>query len=194
MDVYKTITLGDCQLKIIRDVNSESPREWDNLGTMTCFHNSYQLGDKHDQDAQDFKKWIGKEIDEGRVIGLPLYLYDHSGITMSTKPFSCHWDSGQVGWIYVSKEDVVKEYGDFSEATQAKVLRYLQGEVETYDQYLMGDIYGFVLEGPVCDKCESDGSREDIESCWGFYGDDPLTNGMSDSFSDEHVELLKAGA
>ena len=35
---------------------------------------------------------------------LPLYLYDHSGITISTRPFSCPWDSGQVGWIYASKD------------------------------------------------------------------------------------------
>ena len=30
---------------------------------------------------------------EGMVI-LPLYLYDHSGITMNTTGFSCPWDSG----------------------------------------------------------------------------------------------------
>ena len=28
---------------------------------------------------------------------LPLYLFDHSGITMNTSGFSCPWDSGQVG-------------------------------------------------------------------------------------------------
>ena len=32
---------------------------------------------------------------DGMVI-LPLYLYDHSGITMNTCGFSCPWDSGQV--------------------------------------------------------------------------------------------------
>ena len=39
---------------------------------------------------------------DGMVI-LPLYLYDHSGITMNTCGFSCPWDSGQVGWIYADK-------------------------------------------------------------------------------------------
>ena len=41
---------------------------------------------------------------DGMVI-LPLYLYDHSGITMNTCGFSCPWDSGQVGWIYASAMD-----------------------------------------------------------------------------------------
>ncbi len=206
MDVFKTIPLGDHQFKIIRDADPMSPREDDNLGTMACFHSNYQLGDKHEeiwkndreqtwQNAQEFKKWIGEEKDAGRVIGLPLHLYDHSGITMRTKPFHCPWDSGQVGWIYVTKERVIEEYGNFSEASQATALRCLQGEVETYDQYLMGDIYGFILEGPVCDhECSCDVQREQVDSCWGFYGSDPLENGMADGLSDEHRELLKAGA
>jgi hypothetical protein len=42
---------------------------------------------------------------------LPLYLYDHSGITMNTTGFSCPWDSGQVGWIYTSKENAVEMLG-----------------------------------------------------------------------------------
>ena len=40
-----------------------------------------------------------------KYLMLPLYLYDHSGITMNTTGFSCPWDSGQVGWIYAFKED-----------------------------------------------------------------------------------------
>ena len=45
---------------------------------------------------------------DGMVI-LPLYLYDHSGITMNTCGFSCPWDSGQVGWIYADKAMIDKE-------------------------------------------------------------------------------------
>ena len=46
-----------------------------------------------------------------KYLMLPLYLYDHSGITMNTTGFSCPWDSGQVGWIYASKEDALREFG-----------------------------------------------------------------------------------
>lgn len=34
-------------------------------------------------------------------------------------------------------------------------------EVETYDQYLTGDVYGYVIES-------EDGTVDD--SCWGFFG------------------------
>ena len=46
-----------------------------------------------------------------KYVILPLYLYDHSGITISTGPFSCPWDSGQVGWIYAPKDTFRKVTG-----------------------------------------------------------------------------------
>lgn len=46
---------------------------------------------------------------------LPLWLYDHSGITMScgarTGQYADQWDSGQVGWIVSLKKDIMKEIG-----------------------------------------------------------------------------------
>jgi len=51
----------------------------------------------------------------GKYVILPLYLYDHGGITMSTGAFSCPWDSGQVGWIYAPKKTFIDETG-YSEA------------------------------------------------------------------------------
>lgn len=94
---------------------------------------------------------------------LPLHLYDHSGITMNTTGFSCPWDSGQVGWIYATKDAVVKEYGGdgLTPENREKAETLMQGEVEYYDHYLRGDCYGFELY--------KDGVEED--SCWGFIGD-----------------------
>lgn len=97
---------------------------------------------------------------EGMVI-LPLYLYDHSGITMNTGGFSCPWDSGQVGWIYADHDMTKKEYGEVTPETLAKAESLLQSEVEEYDYYLTGQCYGFKLY---------EGDAE-IESRWGFLGD-----------------------
>jgi hypothetical protein len=40
-----------------------------------------------------------------------LYLYDHGGITISTGPFSCPRDSGQVGFIYASHKQIRDHFG-----------------------------------------------------------------------------------
>jgi hypothetical protein len=95
------------------------------------------------------------------MVILPLYLYDHSGITMNTAGFSCPWDSGQVGWIYADEEAIRKEYGEVTPETLEKAEKLLQGEVENYDYYLTGQCYGFQLFR----------GDEEIDSCWGFLGD-----------------------
>ena len=164
-------------IKIYQDDDCRSPREDDNLGTMICFHGRYNLGDKHDYNSNDYSGWSEQrrviEKQENVAVILPLYLYDHSGITMSTSPFSCGWDSGQVGWIIVSKEKVRKEYGvkRITKDTLEKVTQCLESEIKTYDQYLTGDVYGYqIYKVDTCDKgCEHE---EFVDSCWGFYGDE----------------------
>jgi hypothetical protein len=92
---------------------------------------------------------------------LPLYLYDHSGITMNTTGFTCPWDSGQVGFIYASYDDVKKVYSEITPETLKKAENLLRCEVKTYDYYITGQCYGFKL---------FEGFNE-IESCRGFLGE-----------------------
>src|SRR6185312_14647218 len=89
-------------LEIVQDDDYINPREDDcNFGTMICWHSRYNLGDGHNySEPRDFLESLaithykGDENDiyemkmselmeiikEDNVI-LPLYLYDHSGIT-----------------------------------------------------------------------------------------------------------------
>ena len=42
-------------IRIIQDIDAENPRDWCNLGTMTCWHSRYCLGDCHDHGTpEDF--------------------------------------------------------------------------------------------------------------------------------------------
>ena len=164
-------------IEVIQDESPESPREWDNLGTMICFHPRYNLGDKHDYSRINYNSFEEERKDikkkENACVMLPLYLYDHSGITMKTSPFGCGFDSGQVGWIVVSKEQVRKEYNvkRINKELIEKVTKVLEGEVETYDQYLTGDVYGYRISKVT--ECElGHEHKEEVDSCWGFYGED----------------------
>lgn len=163
MNILHQETVKDLTIKIVLDEDPQSPREWDNLGTMVCQHNRYNLGDT---------KELITGNDRKNAIMLPLYLYDHSGITMSTSPFSCPWDSGQVGYIYALPEEVRKEYNckRITPTIRAKVLAQLEQEVKTYDQFLTGQCYGYIIE--------RDGLE--IESCFGFYQNED--SGHPDSY------------
>lgn len=197
-------------IEIHTDDDPLNPRkEWDQAGTMVCWHRRYGLGDKHsyaDSEAL-FKELAGDEFvekeeatldeeadrliekyghtdaylkalaehekiartnivnkaNESHVI-LPLFLYDHSGITMSTGSFSCPWDSGQVGFIFMSLEKAKEEQLVDADGNvdRDKVKERLESEVKEYASYLEGEVYGYIVK-------DEDGN--DLDSCWGFLGD-----------------------
>jgi len=167
-------------IRIVHDDLSESPREWGNTATMFCQHKRYILGDQYVEDLRE------EELDN--YYYLPLYLYDHGGITMNTTGFSCPWDSGQVGRIWIHKEEV---------KDQEEAEKIMVAEVEIYDLYLSGRVYGFhVVEETKC-KCCGNVSEEIVDSCYGFYGDNFEENGLLDraGYYDENegCEVKKDG-
>lgn len=112
------------------------------------------------------------------IVALPLHLFDHSGVTMSTTSFNDRWDSGQVGWIYTDKETILSQCGKFKN-DKGHLIKFternwregayqiLKEEVKIYDMYLQGRVYGIVIEEYDADSKEFNIS----DSCWGFYDD-----------------------
>ena len=172
-------------IRIFYDESPENPRDWDNVGTMVCSHRNYNLGDEQ-LEASEYENWedVRKNLlikERKAVIILPLFLYDHSGITMYTTGDTRYrqheaWDSGQVGFIYCTQEDIDREWNGDKEAAK----KYLEGEIKTYDQYLTGDVYGFSIKNK---------HGEDVDSCWGFYGIEYAkeeANSVADNYQHPH--------
>jgi hypothetical protein len=162
------------ELEVVQDTDPESPRTWDNLGTMVCFHKRYELGDKTDYRTEDYDSWEelkeGIIKNEGEVVILPLYLYDHSGITISTSPFGCNFDSVRIGFIFVSNYKIKKEGID-----ETKVIEYLESEVKTYDQYLTGEVYRYsIYEIETCSLGHE--HKNFVEGCGGYFGEEECEN------------------
>jgi hypothetical protein len=157
----KTIAYKNHTIKLYPDSDPQNPRDDDNIGTMICFHSRYSLGDKHTySSSQDAIEHLQDDFGPSPIV-LPLYLYDHSGITMSTSPFSCQWDSGQVGIIVCSRKKAIQSFGKklFTKIVDKKVRSCLVEEVKAYDNYLTGSLVGFIIENK---------RSENIDSCWGF--------------------------
>jgi hypothetical protein len=185
-------TTKQITVKIINDDDQDGPREWDNLGTMVCWHRNYKLGDEQpSQDPEEYRD----DLPQGTIM-LPLYLLDHSGISISTSGFNDPWDSGQVGFIYITLERIRKEYGDITQASIEKARQCLVGEVKTYDCFIRGNVWGFqVLEAEVCECCDRAGDSEVIDSCWGFYDQDEkgfaALDHIREHVAEEHHHLLE---
>lgn len=339
-----TINNEEIILTMETDDDVESPREWENLGTMICFSNRYNWGDKHGYstprhfleelaaeslDNHEAKAIVDKALEKAfphelkqngdneyywhatlehnvfedetyeteeeaeermeeakedwennpikelsyeelkqiirtKHVLLPIYVYQHSGTSMSTTPFSCEWDSGQAGFIYASKQRFLDETGytedelfstdtkrtpvvgnrvriknqtiradepfrtrtfgliksiedgmatidfdagyipsarkpehlvtvplsEIDEVLSNQAEEMLKSEIEIYDQYLNGDVYWFKIEKVVKCDCCNHVTYEEIDSCGGFYGDDPFTNGMIDQMGSEYRVLF----
>lgn len=166
-------------ITIEQDENPENPREWDNLGNMICFHNRYELGDQHNFHNDDYNSWdeVEQAIKKAEDVAIiaPLYLYDHSGLRIKIGSFygflpqgHAEFDSGQVGFIYITKKAIRENWGTGKKARITKKMlasaqESLEGEVSTYDEYLAGNVYGYIVE---------DEEGNEIDSCWGFFGYD----------------------
>jgi len=159
MSAIHTEEVNGYRIQIWPDEDVGNPRtEYDNMGHMICWHTRHNLGDEHDMDTQELKAILNQK----GVIYLPLFLYDHSGITMSTGnsyPYNDQWDAGQVGFIYATPADIRKNFNckKITKAIKERALKNLQSEVEIYDLFIRGEVYGYVVH---------------TESCWGFYGFD----------------------
>ena len=177
----ETIEHKGFEVEVFYDEYLESPREWYNLGTMACSHSRYNLGDEKLEDLGGSAEEVDETLKEmDAVVVLPLYVYEHGGITMNTSGFSCPWDSGQVGIIYITRDTVKKELGwkRITAARMEKLREYLTGEVETFDQYLRGEVYGYSWEGG---------------GCGGFYDMNEMKREAIDEI-DNHVEAQRSEA
>lgn len=183
-------------IEVHQDENAENPcTEFENMGTMVCWHKRYSLGNEHTYaDPDDFIYELAKEVDDtiadrvayweerdcqSRIdsiiekalhehcLILPLFLYDHSGLSMSVQTFTgraqhAGWDSGQVGYIYITHEKILKEYGwkRITKARRERIESLLKAEVREYSAWLEGNVYGYITK---------DYDDNEIDSYWGFY-------------------------
>lgn len=86
------------------------------------------------------------------AVVLPLYGFDNKGIT--TIP-----NNRQIGMAHVTRMRVTEE--KLSSSTDQSIQDTLWAEVEEYQQWRTGDVWGFVI---------SDGCGHEIDSCWGLHG------------------------
>ena len=140
--------------------------------------------------VEEFWKMVEEWVRTNLAI-LPVYLYDHSGISLSTSPFSCSWDSGQIGYIYITREEYEAYTGGSYTLQDAEAM--LHSEIKELSSYLAGDVWGIVYsevtdEDDICD-CDliRDSSfmavyrasseewfafGEPLDSYWGYIGYD----------------------
>lgn len=219
-DKFAITTTDGRRLRLVieQDQFSEDPRSWDNLGTMLCCHRDYNLGDcntnretelqlaeicrkygKSDEEIDEmaFAEEVQFILEQDDVCGLPLWLYDHSGISISTSR-QCSWDSSFVGLIFVEKDSYLAQMG-LKEDIYWKVRaeKTLESEIEIYNDFLEGNVCQWVLYEPtIIIRQSMDGKElsrtideegEIADSMGGFYN--PTLGYLEEYFDFEIAEI-----
>lgn len=146
-------------VRIVYDEDAESPRLNDNIAVMVHWHRRQNLGDRRIEGCTEDEL---RENVPNIIAVLPLFIYEHGGVTMRTGAYSCQFDSGQVGWGYITKEGAETMGCVGSDWTTSRLEDSIRAEVSSFDDYLTGRCYGYQVLG-------LDG--EVLDSCWGFIGD-----------------------
>ena len=157
---------------------AENPRNWDNLTTMICHHNSYALGDV--EESRQFNGFTSlKELKQALVGHYgemayiePLSLYDHSMQTLAIGEPTDAWDSGYVGFIFVTKERARKEYNvkRITKSILERIKSVAQAEVEAYNKIcLWGEVYDLLLEKVFTNVDDITDTCTETEECIGGF-------------------------
>lgn len=154
MNAHQTSEVGRYRVSIIHDDDPMSPREWDNVGTLEgCANYTFSDGDASYQSVR---------ADHGPVLALPIRAYSQSYTIVS----ECEWDSAD-GFYWASLSKIDEE--GWQDVTQLRDC--LRAELATLNQWLEGDVWGYVL---------SSEDEEHVDSCWGFFGiDDAMSEGRA---------------
>jgi len=177
---HRRMNLGHCY----KETNKMSPEEWlqrevisncwKHLEEDTKYNSWADIQERDGYDA-DIDTYIENEMSmedlmeafEKYNLVIPVHAYEHGGITISASGIRAGWDSfdsGQLGFVYVSHEDIKKEFNvkRLTKKVLERAEEILRDEVANYDDYLTGQVYGFVIENQ---------HEEELHSCWGFLGD-----------------------
>ena len=144
---------------------------WDMLGKILCFHPRHKFGHDEGFTKESFDVYMK---DNPEDFYFPLYTYDHSGVTISLTPFNGRWDSMQIGYVWVKRDEAEKEFwtnftvtidGNTVELMKAtpewnnhlptKVLECIQNDVKSVDMWLTGDVWDFIVTDENGDVVES---------------------------------------
>lgn len=147
-------------ISIIQDDDCENPFvSWDTGFELVCTGGFTNYGSMNRTPDTFRKRWT-------------VYGYSHSGLTASLSPFNDRFDSGILGSLFCTSEDIE----DMDAAAE--------NIIKIFNQWLDDDIYGYQIEF----------EGTDVESCWNFYGADycmECAKEAVDNLPENYLEDLK---
>lgn len=115
---------------------------------------------------------------------LPLYLFEHSGIALSTNDFNDRWDSGQIGYVFMTK----KQAKEMDIKDEKAAIDWINNGIKQFNRINSEYMYSLeFFEVKKCDCCNATAEiNNDIIS--GYFCDD-LLNGIIDYVGKNNIDI-----
>lgn len=145
------------KIRIEQDTDAQSPDEYDDCSVkLIANHRDFFV--PPERNRRNFS--VQDEIDAMRKTHHVFLLeaYIHSGVRLALSGEGNfpdrQWDVSTLGAVFCLK----KEWRTRQKAREAALAK-----VEEWNQYISGDVWGYIIE---------DDEGNHLDSCWGFYGHD----------------------
>ena len=208
----KTFKFVEIEVKQDDDPAINPVEDYDMFGKMVFFHRRMNLGHESPSCSPDrwTRNWLQQntkidwdeieDMEESKIwaefekinYAVPVYAFEHGGITIRCNSKGTgwdSWDSGQLGFTFASYDSIRKEFGKgkthrLTSAAITRAEKCLVSEVDNYDDYLNGNVWGYIIT----DK----DTGEELDSCWGFIGDESYCREEAESSAKHYEKELKA--
>jgi len=193
MKTYQQTTrTTEPRLVIEYDENTESPREWSNLGYFITVDRNYNSPDQNktlenivaetgeeatsrEEHMTMIKKRIKDETGETVEAIYPVCKYEHSGVVYRLGVAS-GFDYSNNGF-YIVTDKTRNEIG--VKKDKKAIEKFIEAELKTYTQWANGEVYQFALYNEA-------GEMED--SCGGFYDLESIKEALPEEWQAEDMD------
>jgi hypothetical protein len=164
------------------------PRDWDGVKQGK---DNYETDEdfvedcEYNRDEND-EAWVNHDELNKEWAVFHVSAYIHGGVVLALAGSARdamfpdrQWDVSHCGVVMVRKDgewgtagadDDGYSYERDGETVKTTWRELAENHVNTWDQYLSGDVWGYIIERAWnCSECGTHG-YEELESCWGFYG------------------------
>jgi hypothetical protein len=174
---------------IEEDNDNTNPCDYDNLGAMICFHSRYNIGHNHKLTPDELKDIIKQK----NVISLPIFAYEHGEITINTTGFTYGYDSGQLGRIYTTHEDILKWYkaDTITDELIETAKDRLNDEIKWYDDYLNKTYYCYSVQEKVYNVECNEIDLITVDSCGGYASIEDALNDAKIGLDETTIKLIE---
>lgn len=185
MAVLETREEHGYTITIESDEDCRSPRDDASPGcALVLSHSRYNFPNDAEIVFDWFEGWaaIGAYLrrEHGALVTVPVWMLDHSSITMrsgDSNPFRDPWDSGRIGTGYVTPQiwaDCQGTEWTGSPEQVALARQMIAAAVQVYGEYVNGECYAYTI---------TDAEGEQVADCCGYIGDDAVNEAAGEALA-----------